>query len=80
MHAWIFLHEIFHRRAHFQAMSHFSPLMEEKNDAEANFFAAVALMPRWSLRHRTVDDICAEYELPRPLVEIRKSIAERYGL
>ena len=33
---WVFLHEVFHSRAHYPETSHFSRAMVEKNDAEAN--------------------------------------------
>lgn len=80
MRFWVFCHEIFHSAAHAPETSSFSPTMETKNDAEANTFSAIAIMPRPLVENRTVDEICHIYNFPRPLAEIRKCIADNQGI
>jgi Zn-dependent peptidase ImmA (M78 family) len=78
MKAWVWLHEIFHQKAHFPETSYFSKSMESKNDLEANIFAAVAMMPKPLLAGRSIDEICFYYDIPRPLAEIRMMVSENY--
>lgn len=78
MRSWVFLHEIYHSAAHAPATSLFSPSMESKNDAEANIFSSVSLMPRPLLENYTVDEICHCFHIPRPLVLIRKWVADNH--
>ncbi len=74
---WVFLHEIFHRRAHYPNTSHFSPQMNCKNDAEANDFAAAAMMPRPLIEGEDMETLINLYQFPSQLVQIRKMMADR---
>lgn len=73
---WVLLHEIFHSECHSPETSYFSPSMENKNDHEANVFAAVAMMPRRHIEGCTIDEICYYSNIPRQLVNIRMKVAD----
>lgn len=75
---WVFSHEIYHCDAHSPLTSYFSIAMDKKNDAEANIFAAVCMMPKPLIYNRTVDDICGDYGIPRRLAVIRKLVSDNY--
>lgn len=80
MRLWVLWHEIGHFMLHAPASSRFTPMIERKNDREANYLAAIALMPKTLVVGKTVDQIIREYSYPRELVNIRKQISEIDGI
>lgn len=78
MKLWVLCHEVFHWRVHRPETSNFSTTMEDKNEAEANIFAAVAILPRTLIEGLTVDEISKITQLPLELIQIRKMIADNF--
>ncbi len=71
---WVFWHEIGHFLLHAPETSNFSAVMRRKNDAEANFIAAVALIPCSLVETATYGEIQDDFGYPAELLKIRKYI------
>lgn len=76
---WVLFHEIAHFLLHYPETSKFSKSMKRKNDREANYVAAIALMPKSLLVGRTVDEIVYELGVHPDLVKIREEIFLNQG-
>lgn len=72
---WILSHEVYHWRTHWPDTSNFSIGMDDKNEAEANIFAAVATFPRPLIEGLTIEQICKFYKTPTECGQIRMMIA-----
>lgn len=77
---WIAWHELAHHFLHYPATHHFSRSTFRRMDREANFVAAIALMPSSLVKNLTMAEIIGDYEYPIALVEIRKEIFEEFKL
>lgn len=77
---WVGLHELGHHLLHYPATHRFSKSVHTRMDREANFFAAIALMPTMLCRVMTPDEIAAEYRYPLEIIQIRRDIAENYRI
>lgn len=77
---WVILHEIGHHLLHAPVPHKFSPSITQKQDAEANFFAAVALMPGWLCSGSTPAEIAAAFDYPAEIIEIRRQISELFKI
>lgn len=80
MRLWVLYHEIAHFILHYPETSKFNTAMRRKNDREANYVAAVALLPRVSIEGRTIDEVVYETGLPLKLVKIRYEIFKNEGI
>lgn len=80
MRLWVLWHEIAHFLLHAPQSSKFSPLVKRKNDREANYIAAIAMMPRQTIQGRTFHEIEEEYGYPAKLIEIRDQIVKNEGI
>lgn len=78
--SWVALHELGHHLLHYPASHTFSRGVYCKADFQANFFAAVALMPTLMCREMTAAEIIAHYDYPKEIVEIRLRISYHFGL
>lgn len=76
MKSWVGTHEVGHHILHYPSEHKFSRSTFSKADREANFFAAIALMPTWMCHAMTPDEIIAEYDYPKQIVEIRLEISQ----
>lgn len=74
MKLWVLWHEIAHFILHYPSAAKFSNACTEKCDKEANYVAAIAMMPRLSIEGRTINEVIHEFKYPRPLVELRYQI------
>jgi Zn-dependent peptidase ImmA (M78 family) len=77
---WIILHELGHHLLHYPVSHKFSKGIYRRMDREANFFAAIALIPTWLVQSMTWGEIMEEYNYPKELIIIRKEIYEAYGI
>lgn len=78
MRLWVWLHELGHHLLHYPATHRFSKSTHTRMDREANFFAAIALMPTSLCRIMTPAEIAAEYNYPDEIIEIRREVAANY--
>jgi Zn-dependent peptidase ImmA (M78 family) len=77
---WVFHHEITHFILHPTTMATFSDeISYRKIENEANFVAAVLLMPRHICDSMKVEEIQEEFGYSRRLVLIRKYIKDNFG-
>lgn len=73
--SWILLHEIGHFILHPTTAARFSDqVTRRKIERQANFVAAVALLPKHILETKTITEITDEYGYPRKVILIRKEI------
>lgn len=77
---WVLFHEIGHYILHAPQAARFSPLVRRKSDREANYIAAVAMMPKCVIEGKTFSEIQAEYGYPLELLQIRNQIVESEGI
>lgn len=77
---WVPMHELGHHLLHYPTPHKFSKGICSKADREANFFAAIALMPTVLCRQMTPDEIVAEYGYSPEIVQIRLEIAEHFKI
>ncbi len=77
---WVGMHELGHHLLHYPITHRFSRSTFYRIDREANFFAAIALMPTILVTSKTVGDIMEEYNYPKELIAVRKDIYERYRI
>ena len=78
---WVYFHEIGHYILHPTSSAHFSDAVtKRKIEREANFVAAVALMPNRLITSRTFSEIVEEYNYPKKLIVIRKEIYDIYKI
>jgi Zn-dependent peptidase ImmA (M78 family) len=80
MKAWIALHEGGHHLLHAPTPHKFSTSLLNRMDREANFFAALALIPTWLYMSKTPGEIVEEYNYPWELMKIRAAIWEAYQI
>lgn len=76
---WVGLHEIGHHLLHYPTAHRFSKSIYSKSDSEANFFAAIAMMPTELCRIMTPAEIAEHYGYPTEIIEIRRLITENFG-
>lgn len=74
MRLWVLWHEIAHFILHYPAAAKFSNACTDKCDSEANFVAAIAMMPRKAIEGKTTSEVIHEFGYPRALVELRYQI------
>lgn len=86
---WAAYHEIGHHLLHHPVPHRFSKGIKRRMDREANFFAAVALIPTQLIEEKAKEDlsvdealgaIAEEYNYPKELIAIRKEIYETYRI
>ena len=77
---WVGVHELGHHLLHYPATHRFSKSIHSRMDREANFFAAIALMPTELCRVMTPGEIAGEYDYPKEIIEIRRKISENYQI
>lgn len=77
---WIAYHEIGHHLLHHPVPHKFSKSLVKKMDREANYFAAIALMPTKLIAEKNFGEIFEEFGYPKKLIEIRKEIWEAYRI
>lgn len=77
---WVGLHEFGHHLLHYPVNHHFSVGTTHRMDREANFFAAIALMPTYIVKSKTFGEILEEYNYPLLIIKIRKEIHEAYKI
>lgn len=81
---WVFAHEVGHVLFHhplaqkFCATENLKNLFVQKMDFQANFFAAVSLIPKSEMKRKTLAEFMDEYNYPRELLELRQIYYERY--
>lgn len=77
---WIAYHEIGHHLLHHPVPHKFSKSLVKKMDREANYFAAIALMPTKLIAEMSFSEIRETYGYPKKLIDIRKEIYEAYKI
>lgn len=71
---WVLWHEIGHFILHAPETSNFSESMRRKKDSQANYIAAVSLIPLHLVKTKTFGELQDEFGYPMPLIKIRKDI------
>lgn len=71
---WVLWHEIGHFILHAPQSSRFNPLVKRKSDREANYVAAVAMMPRHLIYGRSIAQVQHDFGYPPELVRLRYEI------
>jgi Zn-dependent peptidase ImmA (M78 family) len=77
---WVSYHELGHHLLHYPVPHKFSKGLQRRMDREANFFAAIALMPTKLIAEKTFGEIVEEYGYSSELIAIRKEIYEAYKI
>lgn len=77
---WVSYHEIGHHLLHYPVPHRFSKSLQRRMDREANFFAAIALIPTRLVETKTFGEIVEEYNYPKDLILVRKEIYETYKI
>lgn len=77
---WVGFHELGHHLLHYPVPHRFSKGYCRRMDREANFFAAIALIPTRLIESKTLGEIAEEYNHPNRLIEIRKQIYDCYKI
>jgi Zn-dependent peptidase ImmA (M78 family) len=78
---WVLMHEAAHFILHPTAYAKFSDSnLRRKIEKEANFFAAVALIPQYLLRTKTLCEIEDEFGYLRQMIMLRKRIFDTYKI
>lgn len=77
---WVGLHELGHHLIHYPVPHRFSKGTKRRMDREANFFAAIALIPTSLIQDKSWCEIMEEYNYPRELIEIRQDIFDGYRI
>lgn len=77
---WVAMHELGHHLLHYPTAHRFSRSIYTKADREANFFAAVAMMPTLLCRQMTPDEIHEHYGYDPAIIEIRREITEQFRI
>lgn len=80
MRTWVLFHEIGHFILHSPHSSKFCPLLKRKSDREANYVAAVAMMPKAAIEGKTFAEIQEEFGYPDELITIRDLICKNEGI
>lgn len=75
---WKAFHELSHALLHPTGLYYFTEGTTEKADYEANFIAAIALIPTPIFETKTFEEIQEEYGYPNELKWPRKEYYERY--
>lgn len=74
---WVLWHEIGHFIFHSPRSSSFSISTKRKNDREANYVAALVLIPKDIIEMFTPGEIQEEYGYPMELIQIRLDICRK---
>lgn len=83
---WVWAHEIAHHLLHHPYSQFFGGtqrarnLFVEKLDFQANFIAAIALVPLLLVKTKSFGEINDEFGYPRELLNLRKDYYERYKI
>lgn len=77
---WVGMHELGHHLLHYPVSHKFSKSIFRRMDREANFFAAIALIPTHIVKSRNIGEIAEDYNYPKDLIKIRKEIYEQYKI
>lgn len=77
---WVGFHEVGHHLLHYPVNHRFSRSTVRRMDREANFFAAIAMMPTLLVTTETYGEIIEDYNYPQQLIDIRKEIWEAYRI
>lgn len=77
---WVGFHELGHHLLHYPVTHHFSKGIYRKMDREANYFAAISLMPTDLIKKETFGEIYEEFNYPKQLIELRKEIYDHYKI
>lgn len=77
---WVIAHEFGHHLLHYPVTHKFSRSIFIRMDREANFFAAIALIPSSLVTTKTLGEIMEEYNYPKELIIIRKEIWDVYKI
>lgn len=77
---WVGLHELGHHLMHYPVPHRFSRSIVRRMDREANYFAAIALIPTDLLRQSTIGEIAGEHNYPNELLLIRKEIYDAFKI
>lgn len=80
MKTWVGLHEIGHHLLHYPTAHKFSKSINSKADREANFFAAIAMMPTELCMSTTPAEVEEQFGLPPEIVAIRREITEVFRI
>jgi Zn-dependent peptidase ImmA (M78 family) len=77
---WVGLHELGHHLLHYPLTHKFSRGTYSRVDREANFFTAIAMMPTWLVKSKSLSEIMADYNYPKKIMEIRREICENFQI
>lgn len=77
---WVGFHELGHHLLHYPVPHRFSKGLCRKMDREANFFAAIALLPTEVIKLKSFVEILEDYNYPKGLIIIRKEIYDNYRI
>ncbi len=77
---WVGFHELGHHLLHYPVPHRFSRGTWRRMDREANFFAAIALLPTSTIKTKNLGEIIEEYNYPKELICIRKDIYDTYKI
>jgi Zn-dependent peptidase ImmA (M78 family) len=77
MRLWVLWHEIGHFCLHEPVTASFSKSTKRKHDREANYVAAVALIPLSVIMFQTPEEIQEQYGYPTELIQIRLDICRK---
>jgi Zn-dependent peptidase ImmA (M78 family) len=77
---WVGFHELGHHLLHYPVPHRFSKGLYRKMDREANYFAAIALLPTDLIKSKTFGEIFEDYNYPTKLIELRKEIYDHYKI
>jgi len=77
---WVGLHELGHHLMHYPVPHRFSKGIVRRMDREANYFAAIALMPTQMILQTSFSEIAEETGYSKELLLIRKEIYDAYKI
>jgi Zn-dependent peptidase ImmA (M78 family) len=78
---WVYWHEFAHFLLHPVGIAKFSDSRtKRKIEKEAHFVAAIALMPTFILKQKTLAEIQEEFGYPLQLIQLRKWIYDTYKI
>jgi Zn-dependent peptidase ImmA (M78 family) len=77
---WVAYHELGHHLLHYPASHRFSRGTWRKYDREANYFAAIALIPTKLIAEMPLSEIQEQLGYDNKLIGVRKEIYEAYRI
>lgn len=77
---WVLWHELAHYWLHQPGHYKFHKTIVRKFDFEANFVAAIAMMPTYLVQRYSIDELIYEFNYPKEIKFVREFIASYYKI